>query len=78
MSPLFRRVQRPPLFKLLVSIRLGRFTEPSSVLPTTRLLIGKVLVPSCDALLCVTHTLQSSLESEQEDRNVQINFSAAI
>ena len=27
---------------------------------------------------CVSHTLQSALESRQEARNVQINFSAAF
>ena len=31
-----------------------------------------------DALLCISHTLQSALESEQEARIVQINFSAAF
>ena len=33
---------------------------------------------TCDALLCVSHTLQSALESGQEARIVQIDFSAAI
>ena len=47
------------------------FIQPPS------LLIGKVLVP-CDALLCVSHTLQSALESGQEERIVQIDFSAAF
>ena len=41
------------------------------------LLIGKVWVP-CDALLCVSHTLQSSLEREQKARIVHIDFSAAF
>ena len=31
---------------------------------------------TCDAVLCVSHTLQSALESEQEARIVQIDFSA--
>ena len=31
-----------------------------------------------DALLCVSHTLQSALESGQEARIVQIDFSAAF
>ena len=30
---------------------------------------------TCDALLCMFHTLQSALESGQEARIVQINFS---
>ena len=37
------------------------------------LLIGKVWVP-----VCVSHTLQSALESGQEARIVQIDFSAAF
>ena len=33
---------------------------------------------TCDALLCVSHILQSALESGQEVRIVQINFSASL
>ena len=33
---------------------------------------------TCDALLCVSHTLQSALESGQEAWMVQIDFSAAF
>ena len=33
---------------------------------------------TCDVLLCVSHTLQSALESGQEARIVQIDFSAAF
>ena len=33
---------------------------------------------TCDALLCVSHSLQSALESGQEARIVQIDFSAAF
>ena len=33
---------------------------------------------TCDALLCVSHILQSALESGQEARIVQIDFSAAF
>ena len=33
---------------------------------------------TCDALLCMSHTLQSALESGLEARIVQINFSAAF
>ena len=32
----------------------------------------------CNALLCMSHTLQSALESGQEARMVQIDFSAAF
>ena len=41
------------------------------------LLMGKGL-GTCDALLCVSHILQSALESGHEARIVQIDFSAAF
>ena len=31
-------------------------------------------IGTCDALLCVAHTLQSALEIGQDDRMVQIDF----
>ena len=40
-------------------------------------MIGKVL-GTCDALLCMSHTLQSALESGQEARILQIDFSEAF
>ena len=60
-----------------MSVRLGRFMERSGVLPTTQFAYQKCLC-TCDALLCVSHTLQSALESGQEARIVQIDFSAAF
>ena len=51
--------------------------ERSGVLPTTQFAYWKGL-GTCDALLCVSHTLQSALESWQEARIVQIDFSAAF
>ena len=60
-----------------MSVRLGRFMERSGVLPTTQFAHWKGL-GTCDALPCVSHTLQSALESGQEARIVQINFSAAF
>ena len=65
------------VFERLVSVRLGRFMERSGVLPTTQFAYRKGL-GTCDALLCVSHTLQSALENGQEARIVQINFSAAF
>ena len=59
-----------------MSVRLGRFVECRGVLPTTQFAYRKVL-GTCDALLCVAHTLQSALEMGQEARIVQIDFSAA-
>ena len=60
-----------------MSVRLGRFMERSSVLPTTQFAYQKGL-GTCDALLCVSHTLQGALESGQEARIVQIDFSAVL
>ena len=52
------------VFELLVSVRLGRFMECGGVLPTTQFAYRKGL-GTCDALLCVSHTLQRALESGQ-------------
>ena len=60
-----------------MSVRLGRFMEGSGVLPTTQFAYRNGL-GTCDALLCVSHTLQNALESGQEARIVQIDFSAAF
>ena len=65
------------VFERLVSVRLGRFMERSGVLPTTQFAYRQDL-GTCDALLCVSHTLQSAFESGQEARIVQIDFSAAF
>ena len=65
------------VFERQVSVRLRRFMEHSGVLPTTQFAYRKVL-GTCDALLCVSHTLQSALERVQEARIVQIDFSAAF
>ena len=51
--------------------------EHSGLLPTTQFAYRKGL-GTCDALFCVSHTLQSALESGQEARIVQIDFSAAF
>ena len=60
-----------------MSVRLGRFIERSGVLTTTQFAYRKALGTS-DALLCLSHTLQSALESGQEVRIGQIDFSAAF
>ena len=65
------------VFGRLVSVCLGRFMEHSGVLPTTQFAYRKGL-GTCDALLCVSHTLQSALESGQEARIIQIDFSTAF
>ena len=65
------------MFERLVSLRIGRFMGCNGVLPTTQLTYRKSL-GTCDVLLCLSHTLQSALESGQEARIRQIDFSAAI
>ena len=60
-----------------MSVRLGRFMECSGVLTTTQFSYRKGL-GTCDTLFCVSHTLQSALESGQEARIWQIDFSAAF
>ena len=51
--------------------------ECSGVLPMIKFAYQKGL-GTCDALLCMSHTLQSALESLQEPRIIQIDFSAAF
>ena len=63
------------VFERLLSVRLGRFMERSGVLPTTQFAYRKGL-GTCHAFLCVSHALQNALESGQEARIVQIDFSA--
>ena len=60
-----------------MSVRLGRFTECRGVLPTTQCADRKGL-GTYDAILCVTHILQSALETGQETRMVQIDFRGSI
>ena len=62
-----------------MSVRHGRlhFMECRGVLPTTQFAYWKGL-GTCDARLCVSHTLQSALMSGQEARIVQIDFSEAF
>ena len=65
------------VFERLVSVRLGRFMEHCDVLPTTQFAYRKG-EGTRDVLLYMSHTLQSALESGQEARIVQIDFSAAF
>ena len=51
--------------------------ERSGMLPTTQFAYRKGQ-GTCDALLCLSHTLQTALESGQEARILQIDFSAAF
>ena len=64
------------MFQRLVSVALGRFIEHSGKLPTALFAYRKDQ-GNCDALLSVSHTLQSALEIGKDDRIVQIDFSAA-
>ena len=65
------------VFERLVSVRIGRYMESSGVFPATQFAYRKGL-GSCDALLCVSHKLQSALDRGMETRLVQIDFSAAF
>ena len=65
------------IFERLVAVRLGRFMEHNRVFPATQFAYRKGL-GACDALLCVTHKLQSALDKGMEARLVQIDFSAAF
>ena len=60
-----------------MAVRLGRFMEHCGVLPTTQFAYRKGF-GTCEALLCVSHTLQNALESGQEARILQMDFSAAF
>ena len=60
-----------------MSVRLGRFLESSGVLSTTQFAYRKGL-GTCNALSCIFYTLQSALESGQEAKIEQIDFSAAF
>ena len=51
--------------------------ECSGLLPFTQFAYWKDL-STCDVLLCVSHTLQSTLESGQEASIVQIDSRAAF
>ena len=77
----YRPISKTPVlskvFERLAPVRLGRFMEHCGVLPITQFTYRKCL-GTCDALLCVSHTLQIALKTGQEARMVQIYFSAAF
>ena len=50
------------VFERPVSVRLGRFMECRGVLLTTHQFAYRKGLGTCDALLCVAHTVQSALE----------------
>ena len=60
-----------------MSVRVERFMECSGMHPATQFAYWNGL-GTCDVLLCVSHTLRSALESGQEARIMQIDFSAAF
>ena len=65
------------VFERLVSVRLGSFVEGGGVLPTSQFAYRKAL-GTCDALLCVAHSLQNALEMGLEARIVQNDSRAAF
>ena len=60
----------PKVFKVLIM-------ECRGVLPTTQFAYWKRL-GTCDSLFCMSYSLQSAMESGQEARILQIDFSAAF
>ena len=75
--PISRTSVLSKVFERLVSVRLGRFMERSCVLSTTQFAYRKGL-GTVIALLFVSYTLQSALESGQEARIVQIYVNAGF
>ena len=73
----FYNISFSKVFERLVSVRLGRFMEHSGVLNTTQFAYPRGL-GTHDARLCMSHALHSALQSVQEARIVQIDFSAAF
>ena len=65
------------VFERLVSVRLERFMKRSGVLPTTQFTYREGL-GTCDAFMLVSHTQHRTLESGEEARIMQIDFSAAF
>ena len=61
------------VFERQVSVCLGRFIECNGVLSITQFAYRKGQ-GTCDALLCVSHTLQSALESGQQAWIVQCSL----
>ena len=53
------------VLELLVSVRLGLLMEHSGVLPTTQF-ANRKSHGTCDAVLRMSHTLQSALKSGQD------------
>ena len=60
-----------------MSVHLSQFMEHTTVLPTTQFAYQKGL-GTCDAFVCMSHTLQSVLESRQDARIMFIDFSRAF
>ena len=65
------------VFERLVLVHLGQFMECCGVLPNTQFAYRKGLGTS-DALMCVSQTLRSALESGQDARIVQIDINTAF
>jgi hypothetical protein len=65
------------VFEKLVAHKLSKVLEHSGLLPPGQFAYRKGL-GCCDALLSVSHFLQSALDQGMEARLVQLNFSAAF
>ena len=74
-----RQANATPILKGLQSssVANGWFVKCSGVLQLPSLFFRKFLY-TFDALLCMSHTVQSALESGQEARIMQVDFSAVF
>ena len=61
---------------MLCSARIRHCSK--SAVSGSSLLAYRYCLSTCDAILCVPHTLPSAFESGQEARIVQIDFSASF
>ena len=66
------------VFEHLVSVHLGGICSSFVYFVSTTQFVYRKILGTCDVLLCVSHTLQSALESGQEARVMKIDFSAAF
>ena len=65
------------IYERLISRRLYKFADANNLFPSTQFGFRKGL-GTTDALLLLTHTLQSSLDRRAESRVVSLDFSSAF
>ena len=65
------------VFERVIAVKFGWYLESGSILPNNQFAYRRNL-GTCDALLTVSHHLQSALDNGMEARLVQLDFSAAF